>query len=340
MNSAAKSASGSFKIKIPAKRTSSSSFDQTKRRRKGQEEEAEVRVEEQFILRLQIPEEDREKFREQVRSRHYVDDIAILFKDPRHAIFKFNDQKYSARLVDLPCIIESQKTFNNKQFYKIADICQMLVVEWPIEGESQLNEYKSSVNMEDFIWPDGLAPPLRNVRRRRFRKRLSNRAIEEVEREVERLLRADAQAERVQYDLVEDVMDSEIGTPGLALDNSYEAEAEAGEEFYAVGEDAGAALERDLDLMDEDELEEAMAELLENKKKLEQEISETQELIQKKRNDLAATENPIMKERFEKTINRLTNDLESKQAQLSETNTRMNAMQSTSDNKTEQMKLE
>ena len=54
-------------------------------------------------------------------------------------------------------------------------------------------------------------------------------------------------------DLVEDVMDSEIGTPGLALDNSYEAEAEAGEEFYAVGEDAGAALERDLDLMDEDE---------------------------------------------------------------------------------------
>ena len=80
MNSAAKSASGSFKIKIPAKITSASTFDQTKRRRKGQEEEAEVRVEEQFILRLQIPEEDREKFREQVRSRHYVDDIAILFK--------------------------------------------------------------------------------------------------------------------------------------------------------------------------------------------------------------------------------------------------------------------
>ncbi|CAG8591021.1 2295_t:CDS:2 [Paraglomus occultum] len=325
MSSSAKSASGSFKIKIPAKRTSASTFDQTKRRRKGQEEEAEVRVEEQFILRLQIPEEDREKFREQVRNRHYVDDIAILFKDPRHAIFKFNDQKYSARLVDLPCIIESQKTFNNKQFYKIADICQMLVVEWPIEDESQLNEYKTSMNMEDFIWSDGLAPPLRNVRRRRFRKRLSNRAIEEVEREVERLLKADAQAERVQYDLVEDVMDSEIGTPGLALDNSYEAEAEAGEEFYAVGEDA---------------VEEAMAELLENKKKLEQEISETQELIQKKRNDLAATENPIMKERFEKTISRLTNDLESKQAQLSETNTRMNAMQSTNDNKTEQMKLE
>src|SRR6185312_13815758 len=80
MNSSAKSASGSFKIKIPTKRTSASTFDQTKRRRKGQEEEAEVRVEEQFILRLQIPEEAREKFREQVRNRHYVDDIAILFK--------------------------------------------------------------------------------------------------------------------------------------------------------------------------------------------------------------------------------------------------------------------
>jgi TATA-binding protein-associated factor Taf7 len=54
-------------------------------------------------------------------------------------------------------------------------VIQMLVVEWPIEDESQLNEYKNSMNMEDFIWSDGLAPPLKDVRRRRFRKRLSNR---------------------------------------------------------------------------------------------------------------------------------------------------------------------
>lgn len=34
-------------------------------------------------------------------------------------------KKYDTTLVDLPTIIESQKTLDNKQFYKIADICQV-----------------------------------------------------------------------------------------------------------------------------------------------------------------------------------------------------------------------
>jgi hypothetical protein len=87
MNSANKSASGSFKIKIPTKRSSSASFEQTIRKRRGQEEESELRIEEQFILRLRIPEEDREKFREQVRNRQYVDDISILFKGTRRLCY-------------------------------------------------------------------------------------------------------------------------------------------------------------------------------------------------------------------------------------------------------------
>lgn len=32
---------------------------------------------------------------------------------------------YSAKLVDLPCVIESQKTLDNKQMFKVADICQV-----------------------------------------------------------------------------------------------------------------------------------------------------------------------------------------------------------------------
>ena len=46
--------------------------------------------------------------------------------DPRRAIFTFENQKYRARLVDLPCIIEAQKTFNKVQYYKVADICQVI----------------------------------------------------------------------------------------------------------------------------------------------------------------------------------------------------------------------
>ncbi|EHB15835.1 Transcription initiation factor TFIID subunit 7-like protein [Heterocephalus glaber] len=47
--------------------------------------------------------------------------------DRRHAVIKVEDVSLSAKLVDLPCVIESLKTFDKKKFYKTADISQMLV---------------------------------------------------------------------------------------------------------------------------------------------------------------------------------------------------------------------
>jgi len=35
------------------------------------------------------------------------------------------DNTYSAKLVDLPCMIEAQKTLDNKRMFKVADICQV-----------------------------------------------------------------------------------------------------------------------------------------------------------------------------------------------------------------------
>ena len=32
---------------------------------------------------------------------------------------------YPAKLVDLPCIVESQKTLDNKHMFKVSDICQV-----------------------------------------------------------------------------------------------------------------------------------------------------------------------------------------------------------------------
>jgi transcription initiation factor TFIID subunit 7 len=34
---------------------------------------------------------------------------------------------YSAKLVDLPCVVEAQKTLDSKRMFKVADICQV----WP-----------------------------------------------------------------------------------------------------------------------------------------------------------------------------------------------------------------
>ena len=45
--------------------------------------------------------------------------------DSRRAAFKYNGMTYASKLVDLPCIIESQKTHDNRHLFKIADISQV-----------------------------------------------------------------------------------------------------------------------------------------------------------------------------------------------------------------------
>ncbi len=90
-----------------------------------------------------------------------------------------SDKFYNAKLVDLPSIIEAQKTLDNRQMFKIADICQMLVVEKPSVNEDNTTGQQvgpRSFDVKDFIWPHGLTPPLRHARKRRFRKRV-NRAV-------------------------------------------------------------------------------------------------------------------------------------------------------------------
>ena len=72
----------------------------------------------------------------------------------------------------------------------------MLVVDEPIENESVINS--TALNVDDYVWPHGMTPPLRHVRKRRFRKRISRRAIEVVEENVEELLKRDEEADETQ----------------------------------------------------------------------------------------------------------------------------------------------
>lgn len=48
-----------------------------------------------------------------------------LVLDNRKGAFIFEGKKYDVQVVDLPTIIEAQKTFDKKQFYKVADISQV-----------------------------------------------------------------------------------------------------------------------------------------------------------------------------------------------------------------------
>jgi transcription initiation factor TFIID subunit 7 len=40
-------------------------------------------------------------------------------------VFHVGNNIYSAKLVDLSCILESQKTLDIKQMFKVADVCQV-----------------------------------------------------------------------------------------------------------------------------------------------------------------------------------------------------------------------
>jgi transcription initiation factor TFIID subunit 7 len=85
-----------------------------------------IPIEEHFLLRILHPE-TAAKLREAVRKREIPESLHIHFKeDIRKATFTLDETTLDAVLVDLPCIIESQKTLDNKQFYKIADISQVL----------------------------------------------------------------------------------------------------------------------------------------------------------------------------------------------------------------------
>lgn len=50
----------------------------------------------------------------------------------------------------------------------------MLVVEKRIQDEETVIANRN-VNVDEFIWPHGITPPLHHVRKRRFRKRVNKR---------------------------------------------------------------------------------------------------------------------------------------------------------------------
>lgn len=144
---------------------------------------------------------------------------AVNFKD-RFTIKLENDVRYgevrvdhwlmSAKVVDIPTIIESLKTIDNKSFYKTADICQMVICkedddQHTDEDNTQKSKKKDPNKVDKkFLWPHGVTPPTKNVRRRRFRKTLKKKYVEapEIEKEVKRLLRVDNDAASVKWEVI------------------------------------------------------------------------------------------------------------------------------------------
>ncbi|XP_015919514.1 transcription initiation factor TFIID subunit 7 [Parasteatoda tepidariorum] len=166
-------------------------------------------LENQFILRL--PPTPAAALKAAVKSgvSNLEDRLAIqLEADMRHATVRFDKYKMPAKLYDLPAIIESCKTLDKKIFYKTADICQIMIAqeEDAPKSDEEVSPKKKDKDAKDkrYMLPHGLTPPLKNVRKRRFRKTLKKKYVDlpDVEKEVKRLLRTDTEAISVRYEVV------------------------------------------------------------------------------------------------------------------------------------------
>ena len=158
-------------------------------------------IEEEFVLRME-PGEDCEYLRKAVEEKRWGPkseggaDVRMKFltREGRRAVVTIRGRHYAACLVDLPCVVEGMKSWDRRGWWKSADICQMLLVLGRVQKEEEAMDYAlpgKELDKTTWQYAHGLTPPMRWVRKRRFRKRISNRTIEAVEEEVERLLRAD-----------------------------------------------------------------------------------------------------------------------------------------------------
>lgn len=178
-------------------------------------EDAPHELESQFILRL--PQEYASTVRQIAGSgsMNIKDRLTIeLHADGRHGIVRVDRVPLACKLVDLPCILESLKTVDKKTFYKTADLCQMLVCTLdgdlypPLEEPTGTADSKSKKKDKDkdkkFIWNHGITCPLKNTRKRRFRKTAKKKYIEspDVEKEVKRLLSTDSEAVSVRWEVI------------------------------------------------------------------------------------------------------------------------------------------
>jgi transcription initiation factor TFIID subunit 7 len=173
--------------------------------------ETDPHIEEDFILRM-MPGEDCEYIRQAINERRLdTSQIGIkpLTREGRRTVLRIRDKQYAATLVDLPCIVEGMKSWDKRMFYKAGDITQMLLVLGQVQNDEEAMRYPlpSDVNVLDdktYQYAHGLTPPLKHVRKRRFRQRVSARTIEQAEKEVADLIAQDEAAIRApKFELVD-----------------------------------------------------------------------------------------------------------------------------------------
>lgn len=120
-------------------------------------------MEQQLLLRL--PDEALEKAYQGIDDKSLTCTLLATDEAGREIQLTMGDKTYDATLVDLPCVIETQKTFNSENFYKSGDISQMLVarpVGDPLSSAVAMTTTSTSGN--SYNADSGITPPSHGIR--------------------------------------------------------------------------------------------------------------------------------------------------------------------------------
>jgi transcription initiation factor TFIID subunit 7 len=224
-------------------------------------------MEKQFILRLHES------------IRHIVDlrEATLDITSGKSVVLRHRSKEYPGIVVRLPCIVESQKTMDGKQYYKVADISTLVVVyphsDFDFDRERELLE------------TSGLTAPMKFVKCRRFRKKPSlTEYVEGIEKKISELLARDMQARTV-----------EIVTKG---------EKEISDELDILA----AEIENRL-VESAEEKREPPPEAVPVAGRFSEEIEELEKSVEEKRKQMESALNPILQKRFQGQLEGLERQL-------------------------------
>lgn len=195
-------------------------------------------TEQQLILRME-PGEDADYLRDAITNKTIGlplkeggADVTIRFveRELRRAVVTVKGRMYAAALVDLPCIVETMKSWDKKGWWKVADIHQMLLVIGRCSNDEEAKNMPlprgGAVNPSNMQYAHGLTPPMHWVRKRRFRKRLSYKDTANIEEEVQKLLEDDERAERDGGETTFEILNRESLERSMEPDNYFDDDAE------------------------------------------------------------------------------------------------------------------
>ncbi|XP_068643125.1 transcription initiation factor TFIID subunit 7 isoform X2 [Aristolochia californica] len=151
-------------------------------------------MEEQFILR--VPPDLAERIDQLLSENASSSEDASLdisfSEDGRNGTFTIGNDNFPTSLLDLPCVVESYKTYDDNVLIKTADIGQIIMVRDGSDPAPDGVEYKH-----------GLTPPMRDARRQRFRREpdLNPELVRRVEKDLLNIM-AGGTAENVDAEVV------------------------------------------------------------------------------------------------------------------------------------------